>query len=66
MKKWSLIGFWIVPLFIVSMLVNGLSTASFSEDSKVRTAFEWMTSYVSPWIIVLLLAAILLKLPPRK
>ncbi len=48
------------------MLVKGLSTASFSEDSKVRTAFEWMTSYVSPWIIALLLAAILLKLPPRK
>ncbi|CDN41984.1 MULTISPECIES: hypothetical protein [unclassified Paenibacillus] len=66
MKKWSLIGIWMVPLFIVSMLASSFPTASFSEDAKVRIVFEWATTYMSPWIIVILLAAILLKLPPRR
>ncbi|RXZ79912.1 hypothetical protein EBB07_21240 [Paenibacillaceae bacterium] len=47
-------------LFITIVLFSGIVSGEGS-FAKLKEGFEWITVYIVPWIIVILLAAILRK-----
>ncbi|SDR78992.1 hypothetical protein SAMN05444162_0041 [Paenibacillaceae bacterium GAS479] len=53
---WQQWGIWILPLFVVLVAGYGYFTDS---SISTRETFEWMTDYISPWIIIFLLLVLL-------